>query len=350
MNGTDTVLASVIVCLIFGAGFFALAETSLTRMNLTRAAALVTEGVRGARSLQKVVVHPDRFLNTVLLLALGCQLVAGTLVGVLAGRHFDGGGVAIITAVEVVAVFVFAEAAPKSWAVMNGDRAALLAAPVAALLARSRPLRALSSGLVRLANAMLPGPGHSSGPLVSEAELLATADAAAEGRAIESDERELIHSVIAFGDTVARDVMVPHAEMVTVDADAGIADALGVVTASARSRLPAIDAGTGKVAGLLYAKDLLAAIALGAGPGPIRPLLRPARTVPDATPVADLLQQMRAGRYHMVVLSDQHGGLAGLVTIEDLLGKLVGDIEDEHDNIDPRWRRALRTSRADSEG
>ena len=226
MSGTDAALGVAIAILVLGAASFAVAETSLTRMTPTRAAALVAEGRHGARSLQKLVAHPDRFLNTVLLLALSCQLVAATLVGVLADRHLSASGVAAATTVEVLVTFVLAEAAPKSWAVVHGDRAALLAAPLATLLARAAPLRALSSGLMRLANTLLPGRGNPRGPLVSEAELLATTDAAAAGKAIEAEERELIHSVIAFGDTTARDVMVPRGSMVTVDADGKVPDAL----------------------------------------------------------------------------------------------------------------------------
>ncbi len=335
MGDTDMALALAIALLVGAAGFLAIAETSLIRMTPTRAAALVAGGRPGARSLQDLVAHPDRFLNTVLLLALGCQLVAATLVGLLADRHLGAGGIAAATTVEVVAVFVLAEAAPKSWAVVHRDRAALLAAPVATLLAHAAPLRGLSSGLLRIANALLPGPGHPHGPLISEAELLATADAAAAERVIEIEEREFIHSVISFGDAVARDVMVARTDMVMVDAQATIPEALELVTASALSRLPAIDGDADHIAGLLYAKDLLAALAAGNHRGSIRPLLRPAPAVPATMPTADLLREMQAGRYHMVVLTDQDGGTAGLVTIEDLLEELVGEIEDEHDTAEP---------------
>ncbi len=335
MDGTDLALGIAIAVLIGGAGFFAVAETSLTRMTPTRAAALVASGRRGARSLQELVSHPDRFLNTVLLLALGCQLVAATLVGVLAGRHFGASGVAVITTVEIIVVFVLAEAAPKSWAVLHADRAALLAAPIAALLAGTGPLRALSSGLVRLANALLPGRGAPGSPLVSEAELLATADAAAAERVIETAERELIHSVIAFGDTVARDVMVPRTDMVTVDGGATIPEALEIVAPSARSRLPVIDGDTDHIVGLLYAKDLLAALASGGADGPLGPLLRHAPVVPATKPVPDLLREMQEGRFHMAVVTDEYGGTAGLVTMEDLVEELVGEIDDEYDSEVP---------------
>ncbi len=331
MGVVDVALAAAIAVLVGGAAFLAVAETSLTRMTPTRAAALVSEGRHGARSLRNLVTHPERFLNSVLLLALACQLVAATLVGVLASRHLGAGGVAVATGLEVVAVFVLAEAAPKSWAVVNGDRAALAVAPMAALLARAGPLRSLSSGLVRLANLGHPGRRHPYGPLVSEAELLATADAAAADKAIETEEHELIRSVIAFGDTIARDVMVPRRDMVTVDAGSTVAEAFDVVTASALSRLPAIDGDADHVAGLLYAKDLLAAMPTADAGDPIRPMLRPAPSVPGSRPVADLLRAMRAGRSHMAMLTDPDGTTAGLVTIEDLLEELVGEIEDEHD-------------------
>lgn len=336
MTGTDLALAVAIAVLIAGAGFFAVTETSLTRMTPTRAAALVSEGRRGAPSLRNLVAHPGRFLNTVLLLALACQLVAATLVGVLANRHFAASGVAIVTTAEVVVVFVLAEAAPKSWAVLHGDRAALLTAPLAGLLARATPLRVLSTGLVNVANAILPGRQHSRGPLVLEAELLATADAAAADKTIETEERELIHSVIAFGDTIAREVMVPRTDMVTVDASSSIPEALEVVASSTLSRLPAIERDTDHIVGLVYAKDLLVAVSADEDEGPVRRLLRPAPVVPETKPVAELLREMQAGRYHMVILTDEYGGTAGLVTIEDLIEELVGEIEDEFDTSQRR--------------
>lgn len=336
LAAADVALAVAIAVLIGGAGFFAVAETSLIRMTPAQAAALVAAGRRGARSLRDLVVHPDRYLNTLLLLALGCQLVAATLVGVLAGRHLGTTGVAVATTVEVVAVFVLAEAAPKSWAVTNVERAALLAAPIARALTRIEPLRALSSGLVRLAGVLLPGSGGPPRPLVTEDELLATADVAAEGEVIEPEERTLIHAVIAFGDKRADQIMVPTTEMVTVDAGARFAEALEVVTGSALSRVPVVDGDPDHVVGLLYAKDVLAALATGDAEPGLEELVRPAPAVAPTERLADLLQQMRDGRYHMVIVSGAGGRTVGLVTIEDLIEELVGEIEDEHDLVTGR--------------
>ena len=196
-----------------------MAETALTRMNKVKAMALAEEQPRRGRALLRLVGHPERFLNPLLLVLLVCQLVQATLVGILAERLFGAIGVVIATVVNVVIVFVFAEAAPKTWALQHPERAALLVArPVAALVAFP-PMRMVSRGLIGITNVILPGKGLKKGPFVSEEELLALADVAVEDDVIEHEERELIESIIEFGDTVVREVMVPRPDMVTVPGD-----------------------------------------------------------------------------------------------------------------------------------
>jgi uncharacterized protein (DUF2267 family) len=240
MMSSDAVLAVMVAVLVTVAGFLAIAETGLTRMGEARAAALEAQGRRGGRALTGLVRHPERFLGPLLLMVLACQLVAATLVGVLAERHLGPAGIAVAAALEVAVLFVFAEAAPKTWAIQHHDRAALLAAPPVRVLARRRLLRLPTRPLVALSNVVLPGRGLRQGPFVSEAELLATADLAAEAEAIEPRERSWIRSIIDFGDTVVREVMVPRPDMVTVPAAATVAEALELAVDAGLSRLPAL--------------------------------------------------------------------------------------------------------------
>src|SRR5437667_231970 len=217
MDGADWLILATIVVLIVFSGFFAAAETALTRVNRVKAITLDEEGRRGAAALTRLIEHPERFLNSVLFLLLLCQLVAATLVGVLGERLFAALGVAVATALEVMVIFVFAEAAPKTWAIQHSERAALFAARPVAAIVRFPPLRLLTTGLIGLANALLPGKGLKQGPFLSEEELLAMADVAVEEEVIEQEERALIHSIIEFGDTVVREVMVPRPDMVNVE-------------------------------------------------------------------------------------------------------------------------------------
>ncbi|HEV7888869.1 MAG TPA: DUF21 domain-containing protein, partial [Acidimicrobiales bacterium] len=171
MTSSDWGIVAGIVALVMTAGFFALAETSLTRINRIKAITLAEEGRRGAGLLVRLADHPERYLNPILLLVLLCHLAAGTLLGIVTERRFGAAGVVIGLIIEVAFIFVVAEAAPKTWAIQHTERAALLSAPFVAGIASFPPVRLLASGLIGLANWILPGKGLKEGPFVSEEEL-----------------------------------------------------------------------------------------------------------------------------------------------------------------------------------
>jgi CBS domain containing-hemolysin-like protein len=285
--------------------------------------------------LLRLVEKPETFLNPVLLVVLVSQLVQATLTGVVATRLFGPWGVVVATFINVVFVFVFAEAAPKTWAVQHPDAAALFVARPVAALVRFPPIQWLSRALIGLTNVILPGKGLKEGPWVSEEELLALADQAAEEEVIEHEERDLIESIIEFGDTTAREVMVPRPDMVTVDADFRVADAMEVVILNGYSRIPVSGEGIDDVVGLLYAKDLMRAERDGHSDGSVADFLRPAHFVPETKRVPELLREMQTEHFHMAVVVDEYGGTAGLVTLEDLIEELVGEIVDEFDQEEP---------------
>jgi CBS domain containing-hemolysin-like protein len=333
MNSADVAYIAVIVVLIALTAFLAMSETALTRMNKVKAMALEEEGRRGAPALTRLVERPERFLNPVLLLLLACQMIVATLVGLLSDRFGPWGVVAGI-AFEVCVIFVFAEAAPKTWAVQHSERAALLTArPIAAII-RFAPLRLISRGLIGLANVIIPGKGLKEGPFVSEEELLAMADVAVEEDVIEREERALIHSIIEFGDTVVREVMVPRPDMVSVAAGTSVRDVLEIAMAAGYSRIPAYEQGIDDIVGLVYVKDLLRAQREDAD-RPVRDVMRPPRFVPESKRVAELMREMQSDKFHMAIVVDEYGGTAGLVTLEDLIEELVGEIVDEYDVEEP---------------
>jgi putative hemolysin len=328
---TQTVMLAVIFVLLVASSFLALAETALTRMSAARTMALVEEGRSGAKRLLKLVGHPERFLNVVLFVLLACQLAQATLVAILADQLFGPWGVVAAVAVSVVVVFVLAEAAPKTWAIQHIERAALLAAPPVAALARIWPLRVLSRVLIGMTNLILPGKGLKKGPFVSEEELLAIVDVAVADEVIEREERQLISQIIEFGDTIVREVMVPRPDMVTVDADFRVADVVEVVLLNGRSRIPVCADGIDDIVGIVYAKDLMRAERDGDAAAPVGTLVRSAHFVPESKRVAALLPEMQAQQFHMAIVVDEYGGTAGLVTMEDLIEELVGEITDEFD-------------------
>jgi CBS domain containing-hemolysin-like protein len=330
-TGIDWALLAVVLGLFLLSIVLSVAETALTRVSHAKAQALADQyGARGRTLLS--LVEGQEWLNPVLFVVLASQLIQSTLLGVLAGRVLPGlVGVAAITILNVTVFFVFAEAAPKTWAIQHADRAALFFARPIRALADFWPLRIISRGLIGLTNVILPGKGLKRGPYVSEEELLAVADLAMADEVIDAGERDLISSIIEFGDTIVREVMVPRPDMISVSADFRVADVMEVVILNGYSRVPVTDAGIDDVVGVAYAKDLMRAERDGLGDEPVRSLMRAARFVPETKKVSPLLRELQLERVHLAVVVDEHGGTAGLVTLEDLLEELVGEITDEYD-------------------
>ncbi|MFZ6005441.1 MAG: hemolysin family protein [Actinomycetota bacterium] len=334
LTTSDWLLATAVVVLFLVSIVLAVAETALTRMSRAKAQALAeTRGKRG-QILLSLVEHQE-WLNPTLLVVLTTQLVQSTLLGVLASRLFGAWGVVGATTLNVTLFFVVAEVAPKTWAIQHTDRAALASARPIKLLANWPPLRLLSRGLIGLTNVLLPGKGLKRGPFMSEEELLAVADLALEDSVIEVEERRLIESVIELGDTVVREVMVPRTDMVTVTADFRVVDAMEVVILNGYSRIPACGQGIDDVVGIVHAKDLMRAERDGHEDRLVVDLARPAKFVPETKGVADLLREMQVERFHMAIVIDEYGGTAGLVTLEDIIEELLGEIVDEFDVEDP---------------
>jgi putative hemolysin len=337
----DWLLIAVIVVLLAFSGLLALAETSLVRTSRVKAKSLLDEGRRGARQLVHLVEHPEQFLNPVLLLVLVCQLVSATLVGVLASAWLGALGVVVGTVFEVVVIFVLFEAVPKNWAVHNPDRAALFTAPIVGALVRFPLVRAVSTVLIGLANLLIGrgAGGEEPQPNVTESELLAMADVAHADDVIETSERAFIHSIIDFGDAVVREVMVPRPDMLAFEADTTVSDALEQALAAGRSRLPVYEDNVDDVVGIAYAKDLMSAEHHGRGADPVRAHVRPAHFVPETKRLTGLLREMQDRKFHLSIVVDEYGGTAGLVTLEDLIEELVGEIVDEYDVEEPAVRR-----------
>lgn len=331
LHTSDWLLLAVVVILVFLSGFFALSETAITRMSVVRATALVEQGRRGARALKGLVERTDQILPVVLFTLEVCTLVAATLVGVVAGDVLGALGVVVATAFEIVVIFVLAELAPKTWAVQHTERAALLCAPVIAALVRFPPLRWVTRALIAAANVVLPGKGIKQGPYVSEQELLAMADTAADEAVIEREERRLIHSIIGFGDTVVREVMVPRTDMVVVESRARIGDVMDIAMAAGFSRVPVYGQGIDDIIGIVYLKDLVAVERENRADERVTSILREAKFVPETKRVPELMREMQQTKQHIAIVVDEYGGTAGLVTLEDAIEELIGEIVDEYD-------------------
>jgi putative hemolysin len=344
INGPDDSFGSgqiymilAVLLLVGAAGFLAMSETSLTRMTKIKAGALRDEERRGSSALVRLMDHPEQFLSPILLLVLMSHLVISTLVGLLVAPL---GSLAIVAAVivELAGIFIFSELGPKNYAVRNTDRVALLVAPIVLVIVRFPPIRILARALLAIGNALLPG-RIDAGPMTSEQELLALADAALEEDVIERDERSMIHSVIEFGDTVAREVMVPRPDMVTVSALSTVDSAIDIAIQHGFSRIPVTGESKDDISGVVFVKDLMKAVRDGRGGGSVGTLSRAARFAPEGKRVSELLREMQTSKSHMAIVLDEYGGTAGLVTLEDLIEELVGDISDEYDTEEQQLER-----------
>ncbi|MDA8302047.1 MAG: hemolysin family protein [Actinomycetota bacterium] len=335
-KGQDWLLLAVAAVLVVLTALFNLSETAITRMSRVKAMAMAEEHRRGAGSLLRLVEKPERNLPVVLFALEVCTLVAATLVGVVTNEVLGPWGAVVATLFEIAVIFAFAELAPKIWAVQHLERAALFMAPIVAALVAFLPLRWLTIAFIKVANLVLPGKGLKEGPFVTEEELLAMADTAAEEEVIEREERKLIHSIIDFGDTVAREIMVPRPDMVTVGSVATVREAADVASSAGFSRIPVYGKDIDDIIGVAYVKDLMRAEREGRGGAPVTTAMREPQFVPETKRIAEVMREMQAGKQHMAFVVDEYGGTAGLVTLEDVLEELVGEISDEFDIARPR--------------
>ena len=317
------------------------AEMGLSRVSKPKAQALADSGARGGAALLALVTHPERWVNPLLLSVNVCQTVQATLTGVVAGRLFGPAGVAIGVVLNVVVFFVFAEAVPKTYAILHSDRAALSTSRLISLLVGFYPLTKISQGLIGLTNIVVKGKGLEQGPFIGEQEFLGMVEAAVEDEVIEHEERALIESIIEFGDTIVREIMRPRPDIVSVDSGETLDMALDEAFEHGVSRLPVMrndEEDNEDVLGIVYAKDIMKAVRSGLGSDPVDSLVRTAVVIPENKPVAKLMREMQRDHFHMAIVADEYGSITGLVTLEDCLEELVGEIVDEHDDEVPDVR------------
>ncbi|MHB8512169.1 MAG: hemolysin family protein [Actinomycetota bacterium] len=335
MSVSDIWQGAAIISLLGMAAVLAAGEVAVTRMNRVRALGYEEDNKRGARSLTKIVEQPARYLNVILLLVLICHTTATTLAARLASEHHLPAAAVIATVLITTLIFIVAEVTPKTFAVQHTDRVALRLAPFVLFLGNNPLLSGLTKGLIAIANFIIPGRGLKEGPFVTEADLKQYAEVAASEEEIEVEEKEMIHSIFEFGDTVVREVMVPRPDMITIETDSTPRQALTLMLKNGFSRVPAYEESSDNIVGLVYAKDIMRKLHGRKKEFRLKEILRPAIFVPESKKIAELLREMQKSKTHMAIVADEYGDVAGLVTIEDLLEEIVGEIADEYDREDP---------------
>ena len=336
MSPTAVVLLVIAVVLVLVAGVFAALDAALQRLSKARVEEMRRDGVKRAAALVRVVDDRARHVSLLLLLRIACEMTAAVLVAVVFFVLFDGIALGVVTAAAVMTVvsYVLVGVGPRTLGRQHAYGIALAGAPLIRLL--GRVLGPLSTLLILLGNAITPGRGYRDGPFSSEVELRELVDMAEERGVVETGERNMIHSVFELGDTIAREVMVPRPDVVWIESTKSLRQALALALRSGFSRIPVIGENVDDVLGIVYLKDLVRRSQGNADPrgGPrVDELMRPASFVPESKPVDELLREMQARRTHMAVVVDEYGGFAGLVTIEDILEEIVGEIDDEHDTV-----------------
>jgi CBS domain containing-hemolysin-like protein len=340
---TDVWLLLLALLLVLLAGLLTMAETAIGRVSRTQVEELRREGNRRASALLVVLEDRPRHVNVLLFLSTVARvsatvLVAYVLVDLMAVR--DGGSVVVAL---LVAVAVMVVATYVVVGVAGGTLGRQHALPVSLSFARSAHLLAtvlgpLASLLIVLGNAVTPGKGYREGPFASQAELRELVDLAGADDLIEDDERQMIHSVFELGDTFAREVMVPRTEMVFIERTKSLRQALSLGLRSGFSRIPVIGESADDVVGVVYLKDVVRRVFEyheAETSERVESLMRDPYYVPDSKPVDALLRDMQSARVHLAIVIDEYGGTAGLVTIEDILEEIVGEISDEYDTAAP---------------
>lgn len=332
MSDLGVALQSAVLVLI--AGVLTAADAALFSFSRARAAELLAEGRAGARMLVRVLGDPAPYLNTLTLLRIAAEVGAIVLVTVAVLGHYPDRTAAVWLAAGLMLVvsFVIIGVGPRTLGRQHATPVALFSA--GPLVWCTRVLGPLPRLLILLGNAITPGRGFRAGPFTTETELRELVDYAEKSSLIEADERKMIHSVFELGDTTAREVMVPRGDVVFIERYKNLRQTMSLFLRSGYSRLPVIDDNLDSIVGFVYLKDLVRRDFEAPDVEKtqrVEELIRPAHYVPESKAVDQLLSEMQANRQHIAVVVDEYGGTAGLITIEDVLEEIVGEITDEYD-------------------
>ncbi|HEY0487777.1 MAG TPA: hemolysin family protein [Mycobacteriales bacterium] len=331
---SDLVLVLVATGLVVLAGCFAMIDAALSEVSAARVAEMTREDVRGAATLYTVALDARRHISLLLLLRLICEVAATTVVTIVAVDSWGVGWTAALATIAAMTVvsFVLVGVGPRTLGRQHSYAVALATAGLTRWL--GRVLGPLSQMLILLGNALTPGRGYREGPFATQVELREIVDLAEQRGVVEHDERDMIHSVFSLGTTIVREVMVPRTDVVWIERTKSVRQALALALRSGFSRIPVVGENVDDIVGVVYLKDLVRRTQ-GNGDADrnlrVGDVMRDAEFVPESKPVDELLRVMQARRTHMAIVIDEYGGTAGLVTIEDILEEIVGEITDEYD-------------------
>src|SRR5437588_6065174 len=308
------------------------AETALTSVSRIKLKNLVEEGDKKALEIERLISTPNIFLSTILVVNSVAVIIASSMTTVLALRFFPNYGELIGTILISLVVLIFCEITPKTTAVQNPIRwARVLVKPVRVAAWLLHPLIVALSAITNTLVRLMGGQMKHRGPFVKEEELRLLVNVGEEEGVLEEEETDMIHSIFEFADTTVREVMIPRIDMITLESDATVDEAVDLALQGGFSRIPVYEETIDNIIGVLFTKNMLKQLREHHNSLPIRELVRPPYFVPESKKLDDLLHEIRQKRTHMAIVVDEYGSVAGLVTIEDLVEEIVGDIQDEYD-------------------
>ena len=330
MDPSDAILFIVLAILVVCSGLFSSAETAMLTCNKIKIRAMADEGDRRAALLHRVLEERSRMLSTLLIGNNVVNLSASSISTVLATKLLGSSGAGVATGIITILILIFGEIAPKQLATIHADQLALFfCRPLSLLMKILTPVifavNFLAGGVLRL---MRIDPNAKGDPMTEE-ELRTIVDVSHEDGVIEKDERNMIKNVVDFGDSQAKDIMVPRIDMSLVDVDATYEELMEIFRKDMYTRLPVYEGAVDNVIGIINMKDIL--LYHEGDPFSVRNYLRKAFYTYEYKKTAELLTELRSANASIAIILDEYGTTAGLVTLEDLLEEIVGDIRDEYD-------------------
>jgi gliding motility-associated protein GldE len=320
-----------LVLLILLSGFFSGSETALVSLNRIKLKKLAEDGDKRALIIEGLLKHPNRLLATILVGNNLVNISAAAIATSLAIDFFGSKGVGIATGVMTLLILLFGEVTPKGFAIRNAENISLsIAHPMEFLVKALYPVVRILTAMTKPVIRRFGGEFRFS-PYVTEDEIKMLVDVGEKEGVIEKDEKELIHGVFEFSDTNAVEVMVPRIDMKCLNINESIDDAVKFIRKTGHSRIPVYEKNIDNIVGILYSKDIFGRSKGERAGISLRSLLRPAYFIPETKKLDDVLREMQARRTQMAIVVDEYGGTEGLVTMEDVLEELVGEILDEYD-------------------
>ncbi len=340
---SGTAGAAILIASLLGVAFFSSSEASILSVSRIRIRNMADKGDRRAVALQRLKESHDSLLGTILLLENFLIIIASSIWTVIAAQWLEArqlttpAGLLGASLVMTFLIVAFGEIGPKTFGATHAERYSLaVALPMEGIVWLAGPLVRLftfiTNNLIKLTSRALRIAAIPHSPFVTDDEIKMLVDVGQEEGTIEADEHEMIHGVLDLGDTYVREVMRPRIDMVCIPADAPLEDVMAAAIDSGHSRIPVFRGTSDNIVGILYVKDLLPLIMKRDRPHHLpTSYVRPATYIPESKRIDDLLTEMRRMKIHMAIVMDEYGGTAGLVTIEDILEEIVGDIQDEYD-------------------